>query len=59
LISSSTFHCQLIVMTLTSEPCEIEFRREAGKLVINLRRRSGQEVQDKKDELTARIDERM
>jgi hypothetical protein len=28
-------------------------------LAIDLRRRSGQEVQDKKDELTARIDERI
>jgi hypothetical protein len=45
------------MMTLMREPCEIDFCGENGKLTLDLRRRSGQEVQDQKNELTARIDE--
>jgi hypothetical protein len=59
LIYSSTFHFQFIMMALTSEPCEIAFRYEKGKLTLDLPRRSGQEVQNQKDDLTARIDERI
>jgi hypothetical protein len=59
LIYPSTFHRQLIMMALASEPCQIDFRPEKGKLELHLQRRSGQEVQDQKHELTARIDERI
>jgi hypothetical protein len=57
LLCLSTFHCQFIMMALTNEPCEIDFRSEKGKLTLDLRRPSGQEVRDQKDELTARIEE--
>jgi hypothetical protein len=47
------------MMTVTSEPCEINFRCEKGKLTLELRRGSGQEVQNQKSELTTRIEERI
>jgi hypothetical protein len=53
----SIFHCQLIRKALTSEPCEIDFHCDKGKLALDLRRRSGHEVQNHKDELKSEIDE--
>jgi hypothetical protein len=57
LICWSIFHCQLIIMALTSESCELDFRYTKGKLALDPRRGSGQEVQIQKDNLMARIDE--
>jgi hypothetical protein len=54
LICSSTFNCQLIMITLTNEPCKVNFRSEKGKLARDLQCRPGQELQDQKDELKAR-----
>jgi hypothetical protein len=59
LICSSIFHCQFIMEAVTSEPREIDFRCEKGELALDLRRCSGQEVQDQRDEPTAWIDERI
>jgi hypothetical protein len=59
LICSSTFHCQLIVMALTRKPCEIDFRYEKWKLSFDMRPCSEEEVQNQKDEVTARVDERV
>jgi hypothetical protein len=59
LICSLTFHGQLTLLTLTGERGESDFRYEKGKLTLDLRRRSGQEVHDQKDELTAWIDGRI
>jgi hypothetical protein len=47
------------MMALTSEPCEIDSRDKKRRPAVDLRRRSGQEVQDQKDELTAWADERV
>jgi hypothetical protein len=47
------------MMALKSEPCPVDFRCEKGKLALHLRRRSGQEVQNQKDEPTVRTNERI
>jgi hypothetical protein len=45
------------MVALTNETCEIDFRQEKRKQARDLRRRSGQELQEQKDELASRIDE--
>jgi hypothetical protein len=36
----STFHCQLIMMALTSKPCQMDLRYEKGNLALNVPHRS-------------------
>jgi hypothetical protein len=47
------------MMTLMNNPFKIDFRYGKGKLAIDTRRSSGQEVQEQKDELIMRIDKRI
>jgi hypothetical protein len=55
-ICSLTFDSRFIMMALMGEPWEIDCHCEKGRLAL-YRRRSRQEVQTQKGELTARIDE--
>jgi hypothetical protein len=53
----STFHYQFIMMAPTSTPREIGFRSEKEKLALDLQHHSGQDVQNQKDGLRARLDD--